>query len=174
MNSLPVPVRALHALDSCIHTSGRAEITVSANPVARLLCRVAGLPKPGRDVPVSVSFHPDGRGTEFWDRRFASRRYASVMEAGRRDDEGLLIEHFGPFELLFRLEPGDKGLNWSLAGWRLLGLPLPGWSRPTIECSETGDAERFVFDIHVAFPLVGHVVHYRGWLVPTEKTNTGP
>lgn len=163
-DDLPAPVRALHGLTIDAHTAGLAEIRASATPGAWLLCKVAGLPKPGRDVPVSVSFHPDGRGCELWKRRFDERRYASTMEAGGGHDDGLLIEHFGPFDLLFRLEGRQGRLAWSLVGWRLLGVPLPAWSRPTIECSESGDGNRFVFDIDVAFPLVGPVVHYRGWL----------
>lgn len=27
------------------------------------------------------------------------------------------------------------------------------------------DGDRFTFDIDVAFPLIGHVIHYKGWLV---------
>jgi len=163
-DTMPAPVRALHALSTDVHTSGRAEITATANPGAWLLRRVAGLPRPGKDVPVSVGFHPQENGTEYWDRHFAQRRYASTMQAGEGGDDGLLIEHFGPFDLLFRLAPSHEALRWSLAGWRFLKIPLPSWSRPSIECSETGDAERFIFDIDVAFPLVGHVVRYRGWL----------
>jgi hypothetical protein len=162
-DTLPAPVRALHALSVSTPTAGIAEITAANTLGAWLLCKIAGLPKPGRDVPVTVAFHPDGQGREFWDRHFARRRYASTMEAGHG---GLLTEHFGPFDLLFRLDPAEDGLGWSLAGWHLLGIPLPAWSRPTILCRETGEADRFVFDIDVAFPLVGHVVHYRGWLVP--------
>jgi hypothetical protein len=167
-DTLPAPVRALHALSASVHTAGRAEITAATNPGAWLLCRVAGLPKPGKEVPVSVAFHPQSDGAEYWNRLFAQRRYASTMAAGRNRDDGLLIEHFGPFDLLFRLAPSLGALHWSLAGWRFLKIPLPSWTRPTIECRETGDADRFNFDIDVAFPLVGHVVHYRGWIVPIE------
>lgn len=165
-DGLPAPVRDLHGLCGAVATAGLAEITAARNPVAWLLCKVAGLPKPGGNVPVTVSFHPDDRGREFWDRHFAGRRYASTMEAGTGADDGLLIEHFGPFHLLFRLEPRNEGLVWSLVGWRLLGFPLPDISRPTIECTETAEDDRFVFDIDVAFPLIGHVVHYRGHLKP--------
>jgi Domain of unknown function (DUF4166) len=34
---------------------------------------------------------------------------------------------------------------------------------PTI-CFESGEGDRFVFDINVRFPLVGQLIHYRGWL----------
>jgi len=162
--TLPAPVRALHALDAAVITQGEAEITAAANPAAWAIRKIAGLPNPGHEAPVSVSFHPDAQGREFWDRHFAGRRYASTMEAGKSRDAGLLIEHFGPFDLLFRLTPVEDGLGWSLAGWRLFGVPLPALIRPTIECTESADGERFVFDIDVAFPLVGHVVHYQGWL----------
>jgi hypothetical protein len=161
-DNLPVPVRHLHGLSQSVATAGLAEITAAPNLAAWLLCKVAGLPKPGRDVPVTVSFHPNGRGREFWDRHFAGRRYASTMEAAT----DTLIEHFGPFDLHFRLTPQPDGLAWSLVSWRLLGVSLPAISRPTIECTETAEGETFVFDIDVAFPVIGHVVHYRGWLAP--------
>ncbi|HEY1795844.1 MAG TPA: DUF4166 domain-containing protein [Stellaceae bacterium] len=51
---------------------------------------------------------------------------------------------------------------------RLLFLPLPRWTMPRAVCFESGDGDRFVFDIDVGFPLVGPVVHYRGWLLPRD------
>jgi len=161
---LPGPVRAVHSLRARTDTSGRANIAAATNPVAWLLCRIAGLPSPGTEVPVSVSFQPREDGTEYWDRRFAQRRYASTMEVGRDGDDGLIIEHFGPFDLLFRLTASREALRWSLVGWRFLGVALPGWSRPCIECRESGEADRFAFDVDVVFPLVGRVVRYGGTL----------
>jgi hypothetical protein len=163
-DALPSPVRRLHSLEAAALASGLSEITAPANPLAWLIGWIAGLPRQGRDIPVTVEFLPDGQGREHWKRRFASRRYASVMVAGEGGDEGMLIERFGPFRLLFRLEPQADGLAWSLERWRLLGLPLPRWTTPSIECLESGDGERFVFDIDVTFPAAGHVAHYRGWL----------
>jgi len=81
---LPAPVRALHNLRAAVVTTGRADIASAPNPAAWLLCKVAGLPKPGFDIPVSVSFHPDGQGRELWDRHFAGRRYASHRMHGNR------------------------------------------------------------------------------------------
>jgi hypothetical protein len=75
-----------------------------------------------------------------------------------------LVERFGPFALEFRLKAQTASLEWSLAGCRLLGVRLPPLACPKIECLERGDKGRFLFDIDVSFPLVGHVIYYSGWL----------
>ena len=115
-----------------------------------------------------VEFHPDGPRREYWERRFGGRRYASTMRIGDQRAPGLLVERFGPFTLEFRLEPREEGsvvsLGWSLTGCRLLGVRLPQRVCPRIKCIESASGERFLFDIDVAFPLIGHVIHYSGWL----------
>src|SRR5205085_1480871 len=90
-----------------------------------LICRLAGLPRSGHEVAVTVAFHLDGQGGEYWRRRFARRRYASGFAAGGRGREGLLLEQFFPFQLYHRLTPRPEGLAWLLVEWRLLGIPLP-------------------------------------------------
>ncbi len=132
----------------------------------RLICRLTGLPRPGRDVPVTVSFHPDQQGGEYRRRRFVGRRYASGFSAGPRGREGLLLERFFPFRLYHRLTPGPQGLAWRLVASSLCGVPRPRWTLPRVNCLESGDGDRFRFDIEVAFPIVGPVIHYRGWLLP--------
>ena len=161
---LPAPVRRVHGLRQPLKTAGRADVTAATGLLARLIAWNAGLPRPGRDMEVTVLFTPDGQGGERWDRRFGDRRYASSISAGEGRDRGLLIEHFGLFHLRFQLSPRPDGLAWSLAGWRLLGIPLPRWSVPHIDCLESADGERFTFDIDVTFPIVGWLIHYRGWL----------
>ena len=118
--NLPAPVRELHALRHSALTSGRAEITAEPGAMKWLLCKFAGLPKPGLDVTVSVQFIPVPRGSERWERRFGDRRYASRMEAGSGREAGCLIEHFGMFDLQFRLEPGHRASAGRLpvgGGW---------------------------------------------------------
>ncbi len=161
---LPAPVRELHSLSESAVASGRADIDAAVGPAASFLRWFAGLPRPGRDVPVSVAFRPDGRGRERWERQFGSRHYSSAMEAGTGGAEGLLVERFGLFRLYFRLTPREDGLVWSLVRWRFLALPLPRWTAPSIECVESADGARFVFDIDVSFPIIGPVTHYRGWI----------
>jgi len=165
---LPEPVRRLHGLSRDIDTAGRAEIITVPGLLPWLICRFDGLPRPGNDVPVTVAFHVDCRGGEYWRRRFAGRRYATGFAVGGRGREGLLLERFFPFQLYHRLTPRSDGLAWLLVGWRLLGIPLPRWTLPIVNCFESADGERFRFDIDVRFPIVGPVIHYRGWLIPVE------
>lgn len=165
---LPPPVRFLHSLRKPLRTAGRADITVADGFLAWLICAITGLPHPGRDVEVSVTFEPRENGAERWDRKFADRRYASSIAAGAGRDNGLLVERLGLFQLRFQLTVLPEGLGWQVVGWRLLGVSLPTWSVPGIKCLESDDNGRFAFDIDVAFPVIGWLMHYRGWLVPQD------
>ena len=161
---LPAPVRRIHSLSRALTVAGQAEVSAAPGLWPWLIAAVAGLPKPGSEVPVEVVFAPDGRGGERWRRRFAGRRYASTLGLGA---EGTIVERMGPFSLAFHLRPRSDGLEWSLVAWRFAGLPLPRATLPAISCRESGEGGRFRFAIRVAFPLVGPVVSYRGWLAPS-------
>jgi hypothetical protein len=161
---LPEPVRRLHSLIAVAVTAGAADIVAAKGVLPSLICKLSGLPSPGRDVPVTVAFHTDGQGGEFWRRQFAGRRYQSGFSAGSNRRAGLLCERFFPFVFFHRLTPSAQALRWDLVAWRLLWLPLPRWLMPPTVCLESGDGDRFVFDIDVKFPLIGQLIHYRGWL----------
>ena len=161
---LPEPVRRLHGLRADATTEGRADIVAGKGFWPWLICKLSGLPAPGRDVAVTVAFHADGRGGEFWRRRFAGRRYQSGFEVGRGRYAGLLCERFFPFVFFHRLTANAQGLRWDLVAWRFGPLPLPHWLMPPTVCFESGDGDRFIFDIDVKFPLIGQLIHYRGWL----------
>lgn len=167
--SLAEPVRRLHSLDRDTTVSGLADVSVDRGVLPWLVCLLAGLPRAGRDVPVKVLFQPDGHGREHWRRRFADRRYRSTMSAIESHDPPLLMEQFGPFGLYFRLTTRGDSLDWTLVKWRFLGVPMPGWTLPRVTCNESGAGDRFVFDIDAAFPIAGHVIHYRGWLAEESK-----
>jgi len=165
---LPTPVQRVHSLREPLRTAGRSDVMVVTGFFPWLICWIAGLPRAGRDVDVSIRFEPNETGGEHWDRKFADRRYTSSIDAGTGPDQGFLIEHFGLFDLRFQLIALPEGLAWSLVGWRLLSVPLPRWSVPRVESLESADSDRLTFDIDVAFPFIGWLIHYRGWLLPQD------
>jgi hypothetical protein len=79
-------------------------------------------------------------------------------------DEPRLLERFGPFNLEFRLQASAGGLAWLLVGVACLGIRAPRWAVPKISCLESGEGDRYVFDIQAAMPLIGQLIRYRGWL----------
>jgi hypothetical protein len=87
-----------------------------------------------------------------------------AIRAGSGRNAGLLHESFFPYVFFHKLAASPDGLRWDLVRWRLLFLPLPRWLMPPTVCFESGDGVRFVFDIDVRFPILGQLIHYRGWL----------
>jgi hypothetical protein len=77
-----------------------------------------------------------------------------------------LVENFGPLDFHFRLDAGASGIKMHLAHWTFLGLPLPLFLAPRSVAREWEEAGRFHFDVPISLPLIGRVVHYKGWLEP--------
>ncbi len=161
--TLPRPIRDLHDRAICTSASGTCDIDRGASPAARLIARLFHLPPGGRDLPVSVAMIArDGRET--WTRNFAGNRMRSVLrEAGREDH---VIERFGPIDFLIHLRWDGARLNYDIVGGRCCGISLPRFLLPKSDTLETVENGLFVFDVRIALPLVGLLVHYRGRLWP--------
>lgn len=156
---LPPTVRAMHEVLRDGGASGRARVT-GGNRLARLIAAAMGFPPVG-DHPLHVAFEErDGR--EHWTRDFSGRTFSSVL-AERR---GRLTERFGVVRFEFDLPSDSAGLRMVLRRWWLGPLPLPHFLAPRSEAREWEEGGRFHFDVPIALPLLGPLVHYRGWLEP--------
>ena len=155
---LPKPVRAMHAVVGDGGAEGEGTVERGSSPLARLAGAVAGFPPAGR-YPVHVAF-AERDGIERWTRSFGAHRFHShLSQAGDR-----IEERFGALRFHFDL-PGDaRGLRMVLCRWSAFHIPLPLFLAPRIAASEHAEGEDFVFDVSVALPLAGRVVHYRGRL----------
>ena len=160
--SLPPALRALHSVLRDGGASGEAVVTRGRHPLARLVARAIGFPPAGRH-PLHVRF-AERDGSEVWTRDFSGRLFSSTlaMRAGR------LTERFGLLTFAFELPTDANGLEMVIRSWRLGPLRLPLFLAPRSRAREWEEAGRFHFDVDIALPLVGDVVRYRGWLVPTE------
>ncbi|KPH65937.1 DUF4166 domain-containing protein [Novosphingobium sp. ST904] len=157
MDALPPLLQEAHDASDRQRWEGLADITVSRNPAAWLLCRVMNLPARGRGVPVTVIFERS-EGHENWLRTFAGRSYRSELSV----KGGRVVERMGPATNVFRLSVKDGRLLLDLEEFRFLGLGLPSWLRPRCHASEREERGRNIFDVPVSVPWLGRVIRYTG------------
>ena len=159
---LPPAVRAMHEVLCDGGAAGEAEVTGGRNPLTRLLARALGFPPEGRHRLHVAFAERDGR--ERWTRDFSGRTFASEL-AQRR---GRLTERFGLVRFAFDLPSDSTGLGMIIRRWWLGPLPLPLFLAPRSEAREWEEGGRFHFDVPIGLPLLGALVHYRGWLEPAD------
>lgn len=166
--ALPAPIRALHDNVSRARWSGRADITGASNPLAYVAARIVGMPRAAWDVDVAVEFEARD-GVERWRRSFAGRPFVSLQYAGEGPDAGTVIERFGALSFALRNTLDREGLSQEIAAAYVLGVRLPRLLWPLIRARERVDGQgRFIFDVAIAVPLLGRLVAYKGWLMPTS------
>ena len=160
---LPETVRTAHDIHMTQIFEGRAEIEGAANPLGRLIARVLRFPHSGRDIAVRMLMAPERSG-EAWRRDFGADTFHTHLSLV---GDALIEEKFGAVTGTLRLQASPSGLDLETVGWRLGPVPLPKSLRPRSHARERIDAEgRFTFDVPITLPLIGRLVHYRGWLVP--------
>lgn len=161
-DALPEAVQAMHRVVGDSGAEGEGVVTRGKGPLAKLLAAVMGMP-PAGSYPLHVAFAERG-GREVWTRSFGAHRFASELSGAG----GLVVERFGPLRFGFELPSDREGLRMVLRRWSVFGVPMPRLLGPRIEAREWQEGDRFRFEVGVAMPLVGRVVHYTGWLVPAE------
>lgn len=165
--ALPAAVQRFHRLAGAHELAGWVVVEAPASGPARLLARALGTPTAAWEGPLSFRLEAQPL-QELWTRRFPAHTLVSRLSFRA----GALQESMGPARLQFglRVEPGK--LVMQLQGLRFLGLPCPGWLRPTVLAEESGDQDRLCFVVRAAVPGMGQVAGYRGWLaVPSLATS---
>ncbi|NIJ66688.1 NAD(P)-dependent dehydrogenase (short-subunit alcohol dehydrogenase family) [Sphingomonas leidyi] len=154
---LPEQVRAMHAFCGDAGAEGEGEVR-RGRGLAWLVGRVMGFP-PSGSYPLRVAFAARD-GKECWTRDFGGHAFSSELgQAGQG-----VAERFGPLRFAFDLPSDDKGLRMVLRRWSAFGVPMPRLLAPRIAAREWQEDGRFRFEVRVALPLLGAVVHYTGWL----------
>ncbi len=160
-SKLPAAVRTLHDVGGASVWLGCADVVRGGNAFARALATLFALPPHGSDQPLCATFTPR-EGTEVWSRVFGRRTFRSVQSEGA----GTLIERVGPVCFTFTLDIIDDALQLRLQRLHVFGVPMPRALHPCVETRETGNASRYQFDVKSSLPVIGLLVHYRGWLEP--------
>lgn len=165
--ALPPSVRALHEVLRDGGASGEAEVRRGRNRAARLIASAVGFPDEGAHR-LHVAF-AETEGSERWTRSFSGRTFSSLLS----ERGGRLTERFGPLRFAFDLPSDANGLRMVVRRWWLGPLPLPLFLAPRSEAREWEEEGRFHFDVPIALPLLGPLVHYRGWLEPSDRLEAG-
>lgn len=155
---LPLPVRAMHDLVGDAGATGRAEVRRGRSLLARIVCAVMRFPPEG-EHDLHVAFE-ERDGVERWTRDFAGHAFTSEL----RQKGGHLVERFGPLRFSFDLPCDAAGLRMVMRKWSAFGIPMPLALAPRGVAREWAEGEDFCFDVPIALPGIGVVVHYSGRL----------
>jgi len=160
---LPPVTQAIHRPDPVLSLEGAADVDGAETGIGRLLARLMGFPGQERGAPLRVVIEAGSDGTERWARVYPDRVMRSTL-ARPNPARGTIEEQFGDLRFRLKLEADQTGLTMTptAAWWRAIRLPL--WLLPAIAASERADGERHLFDVAIALPLIGRLVHYHGWL----------
>jgi hypothetical protein len=163
---LPLTLQALHDGARSTTWQGRADVERGTSVVMRLLASLFRLPPAGRDQGLTVMVEVEG-DTEVWTRRFGDQQFRSVQfEQGGKLQETVGPGGFAVCRLIMGVAADRDGLQLTMLGVRLLGVPLPRFLVPQIRAVETEQNGRFHFDVEACLRGFGRLVHYQGWLEP--------
>ncbi len=164
-HSAPAAVRRAHRGGPVTRLRGIAHVAGGSSPLARLIAHVFGFPPASPATPIAVTMRLDAAGGETWAREFGARKLTSRLRATR---PGVVRESFGPFAFDMAMDATPDRLSMRVVGWRFGPIPLPSWLAPRSHATETDADGRFHFDVPIALPLLGRLIHYSGWLVAEE------
>lgn len=157
-HGLPPSVRTVHGGGGRREYTGVAEVARGSGWITGFCARVAGLPPPHRGCFRIVI--DDAATGERWSRHFGR----TGMHSRLWSERGRLHERLGPITFAFALDATDSGLEWRMERARFLVVPLPLRWLGGVRARAFDHAGRYGFDVSVALPVIGRLIHYRGWL----------
>jgi hypothetical protein len=163
---LAQPLQDMHSGSKAFSVKGKANVSGSDGVLAKLARLMIGFPARGQDVVVRVEFQFVG-DREIWTRHFSEVKFVSQQFKGQGRYQGLMVEKFGLLSFGMAVVERNGTLQLGMRCGDILGIPFPRFLLPRIAAQEHGADGKFNFDVQIGLPLVGQVVHYQGWLVPT-------
>jgi saccharopine dehydrogenase-like NADP-dependent oxidoreductase len=168
-DALPPVIRQAHQVHGVLVLEGKADAASPDNILGALIARLFRLPRSGSNLPVRVEMRSEDDGSETW-----TRIYPGVtMRSNLRNPDSAthqVTEVLGPLSIRLQWKASARDLQLRTISAHLFGCPLPDFLRPRSHASESVDADgQFHFDVPIALPLIGTIVHYKGSLKPAGK-----
>ena len=163
-------LQQFHRLQGVVELHGEVQVIPPATLLGKLIGLLLGSPVRAARGPIRFTLHA-APAEEEWIRHFPGKRLRSRL----RLENGRLLERMGPVRLHMDVEAAGGRLELHLRRMQVLGMPAPRWLVPAIAAVETGSAGRIHFNVAAAYPGVGQVVGYQGWLsLPALGDNAAP
>jgi Domain of unknown function (DUF4166) len=154
-------VRAVHAQRPIV-LQGSATVRIGHSVIARLICWFARLPTAQECGSLRVVLEqPFNDIRERWTRWFGSSRPMRSQLALRGT---LFEERLGLNKLTFDLGVEGGAIVWQPRRASTLGIPWPKSWLAGIKAFESVRGEKYYFDVRLALPRIGMIVHYLGVL----------
>jgi hypothetical protein len=165
-DALPPVIRRAHEVHGVLVLEGKADAASPDHVLGILIARLFRLPRSGSDMPVRVEMRSEDDGSETWTRIYPGVTMRSnLRNADSRTHQ--VTEVLGPLSIRLQWNASERGLQLQTISARMFGCPLPDFLRPRSHASETVGADgQFHFDVPIALPLIGTIVHYKGSLKP--------
>lgn len=163
-NDLAPAVQRAHADAPVSHAEAMLTVRHGTGRLVWCLLRLAGVPGAAEAAQVKLWVQRLGR-VERWHRTFAGLPLVTLQ---REAPGGLMLERFGPLELLNRLQVQDGRLVYAQVGAALrlgrLRLPLPRWLAPQVAGEEGpgGMPNQTRIVVRVSAPTGGLLFSYTG------------
>jgi hypothetical protein len=173
-NQLPAAVRCAHDNNGYMRLVGTADVERGGGLIGDLICWIVGLPRKGNGQKAVIEFTIDDKGFNHWSRNFNGRVYCSHMHVGTGSHVGKLVEYLSFWTGVFALEAKPDRIVWTLTELAMLGIVLPPWLSLKCEAFEAERNGRYLFDIRMDVPWLGHLISYRGEMELLSDTAAPP
>ena len=162
--ALAPAIHDAHCRDDRAEMVGRFMVARGRGPVAVVLGRCLGLPRPGSDVPLRLRIERS-RGCETWLREFGDHK--GLRTTQRAVSAGRIEERVGPVAILLdvRADGGALCLRQVSAAIAVCGLRIrvPAWLCPRTTASVTPTAEGgMTVEVRATLPRGRLLVAYSG------------
>ncbi|HEV7822870.1 MAG TPA: DUF4166 domain-containing protein, partial [Burkholderiales bacterium] len=169
-DALPPAVRQAHEVHGVLVLEGKADAASADHVLGTLIAWLFRLPRSGSNMPVRVEMRSEDDGSETWTRIYPGM----TMRSNLRNADPVthqVDEFLGPLSIRLQWKVSERGLQLRTISACLFGCPLPDFLRPRSDASESVGADgQFHFDVPIALPLIGTIVHYKGSLKPAEMS----
>lgn len=165
--TLPPAIKAFHD-DPTTPWKGHVNANGSNNLLAKIARKIMGLPKPAKNLPITISVDYINEYSESWTRTINGVAFSTLLTINPNPPQ-YMQEKWGLTSEYFALEVRDNKLCWNFQYHTILGFKLPRLLAPKVIAEERVDENgNYQFFASATLPMIGKIIEYKGSLARTS------